>query len=348
MLDDALRKWLDEHAEALDTGPELAAHVLPRLAAAGLYRLGVPAALGGQGGSLAEAMQGIAELARHSLTAAFVAWGQRAFIEYLVHAESESLRERSLPALLAGELAGATGLSNAIKFLSGLEGLSVTSQPTAAGYRLQGQLPWVTNLRPGGFVAACAVAQEGHAPAIFAVPHDSPGLVRSPDLPLVALRASNTAALQLSDVALPATQRLHADAPAFVRAVRPAFLGLQCGLSCGLARAALQRSRELQAPGRSVLALAIGAAEERLEAAWQELTTGVVRGAFVDAPRPLFELRIQLAELTAEALQLELQASGGKAYLTSHDAGFARRWREAAFVPIVTPSLVQLRAELQS
>ncbi|MCE6983892.1 acyl-CoA dehydrogenase, partial [Pseudomonas frederiksbergensis] len=26
---------------------------------------------------------------------------------------------------------------------------------------------------------------------------------------------------------------------------------------------------------------------------------------------------------------------------------FARRWRESAFVPIVTPSLVQLRAELQ-
>jgi len=27
--------------------------------------------------------------------------------------------------------------------------------------------------------------------------------------------------------------------------------------------------------------------------------------------------------------------------------GFARRWRESAFIPIVTPSVIQLRAELQ-
>jgi len=62
---------------------------------------------------------------------------------------------------------------------------------------------------------------------------------------------------------------------------------------------------------------------------------------------PLFKLRIALAETAASAVQLELQASGGKAYLTAHGSGFARRWRESAFVPIVTPSLVQLRTELQ-
>ncbi|MNN12934.1 hypothetical protein D3C81_1259460 [compost metagenome] len=61
----------------------------------------------------------------------------------------------------------------------------------------------------------------------------------------------------------------------------------------------------------------------------------------------MFRLRIALAQSAAEAVQLELQASGGKAYLSEHGSGFARRWRESAFVPIVTPSLVQLRAELQ-
>ena len=52
-------------------------------------------------------------------------------------------------------------------------------------------------------------------------------------------------------------------------------------------------------------------------------------------------------EAAAGAGNLELQASGGKAYLTANGSGFARRWRESAFVPIVTPSLVQLRTELQ-
>ena len=61
---------------------------------------------------------------------------------------------------------------------------------------------------------------------------------------------------------------------------------------------------------------------------------------------PLFELRIELAEIVAEAVSLELQASGGKAYLAGPGKSFARRWREAAFVPIITPSLVQLKAAL--
>ncbi|EWM40207.1 putative acyl-CoA dehydrogenase domain protein [Bordetella holmesii 70147] len=41
-----------------------------------------------------------------------------------------------------------------------------------------------------------------------------------------------------------------------------------------------------------------------------------------------------------------MQTSGGKAYLHGDGNGFARRWREAAFLPIVTPSLIQLKTEL--
>ena len=63
-------------------------------------------------------------------------------------------------------------------------------------------------------------------------------------------------------------------------------------------------------------------------------------------PWLLFEVRIALAEAAQQAVQLELQASGGAAYLKPAGDGFARRWREAAFLPIVTPSLVQLKTEL--
>ena len=76
------------------------------------------------------------------------------------------------------------------------------------------------------------------------------------------------------------------------------------------------------------------------------LKTGLLEGRFLTTPAALFNIRIALAEATASAVQFELQASGGKAYLCAHGSAFARRWRESAFVPIVTPSLVQLRAEL--
>jgi hypothetical protein len=61
---------------------------------------------------------------------------------------------------------------------------------------------------------------------------------------------------------------------------------------------------------------------------------------------PLFRIRIELAEVVAKAMELELHAAGGAAYLNQVGRGFARRWREAAFIPVITPSLVQLKTAL--
>ncbi|KWV87885.1 hypothetical protein PFLmoz3_02579 [Pseudomonas fluorescens] len=97
---------------------------------------------------------------------------------------------------------------------------------------------------------------------------------------------------------------------------------------------------------RTVLRDELEALRATLDHLVSELKKGLLAGRFTAEPIPLFKLRIALAETAASAVQLELQASGGKAYLTAHGSGFARRWRESAFVPIVTPSLVQLRTEL--
>ena len=60
----------------------------------------------------------------------------------------------------------------------------------------------------------------------------------------------------------------------------------------------------------------------------------------------LFSLRIRLADIAAAAVQLELSASGGRAYLSVPGKGIQRRLREVAFIPLVTPSLVQLKTAL--
>ena len=85
---------------------------------------------------------------------------------------------------------------------------------------------------------------------------------------------------------------------------------------------------------------------EQVDALSDSLIEGVRNGRFVSEPWALFEIRIALAEAANQAVQLELQASGGAVYLLPAGAGFGRRWREAAFLPIVTPSLVQLKTEL--
>ena len=61
--------------------------------------------------------------------------------------------------------------------------------------------------------------------------------------------------------------------------------------------------------------------------------------------RQLFELRIALTRLAVETVWLELEAKGGNAYLKP--SGTARRLREVAFLPVLTPSLVQLETELK-
>lgn len=356
-LPDDLAVWLDAHADRIDATPDFADDVMPRLAAAGLFRAGVPEELGGRGGATGAAIDAIAAVAGHSVTAAFVFWGQRTFIEYLLQSPNAALRARLLGPLLDGELAGATGLSNAMKFLSGIESLQIDARrpddadDEGGGYRLDGALAWVTNLRKQGFVAAAAVNMpDGAPPAVLAFDgrdgDNGAGVVRSPDLELMALRSSNTAAVKLSAVAVDDSAILAPDARAWLPRVRPAFLGMQCGLSIGLAQASLESAHALAGTQRGPLSIYIDALQRQLDDKVFELKSGVAERRFETAAGPLFRLRIALAGIVQQAAMLELQASGGRAYLQGRDAGFARRWRESAFIPIVTPSLTQLQMAL--
>ena len=337
-----LEAWLDEHADSLDADDRHALEVIPRLAEAGLLASAVPACFGGDDEPPSRAIAAIAAVAEHSVAAAFAFWGQRVYIEFLVRGESPALRDRHLPALLEGRLAGASGLSNAMKFLSGIEGVGLTARDGM----VSGRVPWITNVRRGGFLAAAAAGTDDGGLLILSLPHDRPGLVRSDDLDLIALRGTQTAALTIEDLSYGQDDVIARDGRRWLPRVRPAFLGFQCGLSVGLARAALAMANRLARDARSVLGPALDRAGDELAGFEQALAEGVDDGRFVESPAALFELRIGLARLVREAVDLELLASGGRAYSRNGGLGFARRWREAAFIPIVTPSLTQLEGEL--
>ena len=343
-----LNHWLHMHADQLDQSSQLAETVLPALAGDHLLRIGVPQEHGGAGGDVRDAIHAIARVAEQSVTAAFVFWGQRCFIEFLLQSGNRALAERRLPGLLAGTQAGASGLSNAMKFLSGIEQLQITGAPHADGLLVDGGLAWVTNLRKAGFVAAAAVApNDGAPPVIVAFDSSAAGVQRSDDLDLIALRGSNTASVKLAQVHIPAADIISNNAPAWLPQVRPSFLGMQCGLSIGLARASLAQAAQISAGSRNQLTPRIEALQATLEAAVATLLDGVHDGRFKTQAPAMFRLRIQLADILQQALMLELQAMGGRAYLNAEQQGFARRWRESSFIPIVTPSLTQLQAALQ-
>ena len=348
LLDDSLRTWLDGHAAALDDDTAQAGGLLARLAQAGLFRIGVPERDGGSGGTAGDAIAVIAALARHSLSAAFVAWAQRALIECVLASPNRALVEARLPALLDGSLAGAPGLSNAMKCLGAFDRLRTRAVPGAGRSWLHGSVAWATNLHGHGFVVALAAGDGQGGAAVHLVPHDAPGLARMPDLDLAGLRATHTGALRFDGVALDPRWQLHPRAGAFLPRIRPIFLGLQCGLGLGLARAGLDAARRALAGAASVLDGELDALEAALGACWSGLADGIDGGGFAAQPGGLTALRVRMVELAQQAVQLELQALGGRAFLRGADGGCMRRWREAAFLPVLTPTLVQLKTQLRT
>lgn len=344
MLNTALAAWLEQHAEALNAGEaDVSLALLQKLGEADVFRQGVPKQFGGLGNTLQDAIKTIAKVAEYSVTAAFVCWSQRTYIEYLLTAKTENLDQFRFQALLAGEYAGATGLSNAMKFLSGLEPLQIQAEAVDGGWKLNGKLPWVTNFHPHGFTVAVA-ADSAQGPLLFLVPSDRAGFDRRPDLALIGLKGSSTAAATLTDVMVSAKELLSDHATLYLPQIRPAFLGLQCALSIGLIQRSLQQVTAKK--HSSLVDDQVVAIQKQLQQNLSAMFTGLESGQFVTEARALFEIRIALSELTQQAIQLELCSTGGKCYLTPFEDGFTRRLKESAFIPIVTPSVLQLKTEL--
>jgi alkylation response protein AidB-like acyl-CoA dehydrogenase len=341
----ALVEWLDSHAYELDSGSIDSGQVLSRLASADVLRIGVSRVWGGHGKTLADAVEALSMVAAHSMKAALVLWGQRAFIEYLLYSSNGSLREKLLPSLLDGKLAGTVGFSNAVRFLSGQGPLAMRSKLIRGGWRLNGDLRAVTHLRPRNFVIATAVdSDEGGNAFVVAVPCSCAGLRHSDDLSLTETQPGHLASLNFNDVKVGSEWIVHEDAQSFLRSVRPGLLGLQCGFSMGLAQRALQEVERLQ-KNRPVLLDALMLQRQRLGRDACELKSGLLDGRFRTDPLPLFKLKIALTQSATDALELErqaLQAVSGE----GRQSGFLRRWRESNFVATIIPSLAQLSSQL--
>jgi len=69
-----------------------------------------------------------------------------------------------------------------------------------------------------------------------------------------------------------------------------------------------------------------------------------IGGPVQPTKRKLLELRLTAAELSSASADLEIRTAGGKGYASR--TGANRRYREAAFIPVQSPSEAQLRWEL--
>lgn len=288
----------------------------------------------------------IAELAGHCLSTAFSVWAHRMTLEYLTAAATPwSLGAAA--ALTGSGALGVTGMASAFKDAAGCGSIDLAATPADGGYRLTGALRWASNLYSDSLMVTACETESGEK-IVVALPLAADGVTIGSHFELLALGSTASSSVKLADVFVEDEQILSRETESFLNLVRPTFLVLQSAMCVGLAR------RCLDEVGPSLSGINSAFATE-FESLTSELAHVDVQVASVAAAvgstatptkRELLTLRLAAADLVRAAAALEIRTAGGKGYARRTDA--SRRFREAAFIPVQSPSEAQLRWELRT
>lgn len=314
--------------------------VLRELAAEGLLDLGLP----GSKGSYLDQVRVLAELARGCMTTAFSAWAHRMTVEYVAGYAGHNFSHVA-DQLRSADRAGSTAMAGTFRAATGQAELTVTLENATDGtLRANGFLSWASNLYEDAIVVTGMLHEGQRKIVLFTLDQD--GVEVLPTENLLALDASKSGAIRLTDVDIKPENILDVDFTEFVKHVRPTFLTFQSAFCVGLAAASLSEIHELTgvavalqdqlAQCRAELARVSDLVEQ--VALWLEHREG-------DVPTHVVRLRLDAAHLATAATQLELAIRGGQAFGAKSPT--ARRVREALFLPVQSPTEAQLQWELQ-
>lgn len=347
--EDLLRRTA-ESAGAVDAGEASPREVLPAFAAAGLIDLGAPA---NDGGRLLEQAAVIEEVARRSLSTAFALWGHRMSIEYLTAAGGD-YAEQMLPGVRSGDTPGVSGMASAFKTYAGAGALDLSLEREGkGGLRLSGRLPWASNLYQDAVVVSAAYGPpdeldgEGRRQRlIVAFPLKAEGVDVGRELNLMALQGTASTFVTLDGVQLEPSHVLTENFEEFMGRCRPSFAVLQSSFCLGLATASFCHARANLRGLNEVFSDDLLALGEQLGTAKEQLADYARRVSGVNPParRDVLALRLEAGRLAFALAALEVKTAGGKGFIA--DSAPNRRYREATFIPVQSPSEAQLRWEL--
>jgi alkylation response protein AidB-like acyl-CoA dehydrogenase len=336
-------------AEATDRGV-YPREVLKSLGAAGAYAAHIGPGL--QAGDYRAAIRAMTEVSRVCGASGFMVWCQQVCGLYMQQSGNPALTGARLAAHSSGARLGATGMSNPMKAYAGIETLLLRATPAAGGYRVNGTLPWVSNLGPDHYAGVLAGIDglEGEARELmFLLPCDAPG-VELRDCPsFSAMEGTNTWAIRCTDVFIGSEHILADPAKPYIARIRGAFILLQTGFGLGVAQGAIDSMWRVEPQLGHVntfledrpdeLQDELDALTARIEALAQDpFNSG--REHFID----VLDVRAHASELALRAAQSALLHAGARGYLLSSDV--QRRVRESHFVAIVTPAIKHLRKEI--
>ena len=341
LLDSKLLTDIGSHADALDRGEGTSRRSFAALGTAGLLGLGAPGNVDGQLLRMADVIAGISG---GCMSTGFSVWAHRMAIEYLLTAATP-FSIAAAKSLFTGNTLGVTGMASAFKDAAGCGSLDLIATPVEGGHRLSGSLRWASNLYDDSLMITAARTEAGEK-LIVALPLNTPGVVLGDHFELLAMGSTASSYLKLQDTFIGSHQVLSTDFNEFLNVVRPTFLVLQSAMCLGLTKTTVAQSRLGLTGVNSVFSADVDEVEQKLASAQKTLASvaAAVGGPVPPSKKELLTLRLTAAEIASESAGLEIRTAGGKGYASRTPS--SRRYREAAFIPVQSPSEAQLRWEL--
>ena len=334
--------------DAIDRQGAYPKAVLKRLGAAGALRAHLR--VDGQR-DYGAAIAAMAEVSRVCGATGFMVWCHDACGLYMEESGNPALTGQALLDHASAHTLGATGLSNPMKSFAGIETFLLRARRVEGGYRVNGTLPWVSNLGPDHYFGAVAAVEgtEGGHEIMFIVRCDGEGVELRNCPSFSAMEGTNTWAVRLTEHFVGANTLIADPARPFIGHVRAAFVLLQCGMGLGVTQGAIDSMWEVERP--------LGHVNEFLDERPDELQTELdaltertmrlARTPFETSTEYLIDVldtRAHASELALRAAQSALLHQGARGYLMS--SAVQRRVRESHFVAIVTPAVKHLRKEI--
>ena len=175
----------------------------------------------------------IEEVASICGSTAFVVWCHLTAMSYVRNGHSEYLKREVLPKLETGQRLGGTGLSNPMKFYAGMENLRLQAEAADYGVRVNGMLPFVSNLADGHWFGIIAKRSSENRVMAF-VPCSIEGLSMWERSEFIGMNGTGPYNCHFRDVHIPFEYILCDNADELVQQIRPGFVLTQVGMALGV------------------------------------------------------------------------------------------------------------------
>ena len=319
---------------------------LKSMADAGVTSWDIPIEFGGLDLPAAEMLDGLQRLSSYCLVSTFILTQRSAAVRRIATSNNQEAKDALLPALLSGKIFATVGISHLTTSGQHLRQPLVQATSDGDSYVLNGTVPWATGATQADYLITGGALKDGRQ-ILAAIDTSQSGIdVQSP-VELMALNASQTGAVKLSDVRVERQSLLHGPVEGVMQQGTGGGAGSlgTSALALGATEGTL-RNLKAECDRRPELAEFLTPLQIECDSLTSEIKQAAV-GSHPSGETAVEEIRRRANSLVMRAAQSWLAATKGAGFVAGHLA--ERAVRESMFFlvwscpkPVLTANLREL------